>query len=101
VQGLSTKILIILFFAISGRKRMKISELSAEYRDSAMLCRGRIKELNLKLEGEPMCEIDRLRLRRRIAILTSMMRDTIAVSRYLENYYGDDMNAGKKTQYVC
>ena len=76
---------------------MKISELSAEYRDSAMLCRGRIKELNLKLEGEPMCEIDRLRLRRRIAIL----RDTIAVSRYLENYYGDDMNAGKKTQYVC
>ena len=44
---------------------MKISELSAEYRDSAMLCRGRIKELNLKLEGEPMCEIDRLRLRRR------------------------------------
>lgn len=80
---------------------MKISELSAEYRDSAMLCRGRIKELNLKLDGEPMCEIDRLRLRRRIAILKSMMRDTIAVSRYLENYYGDDMNAGKKTQYVC
>ena len=40
---------------------MKISELSAEYRDSAMLCRGRIKELNLKLECEPMCEIDRLR----------------------------------------
>ena len=51
---------------------MKISELSAEYRDSAMLCRGRIKELNLKLECEPMCEIDRLRLRRRIAILTSI-----------------------------
>ena len=32
--------ILCLFFAISGRKRMKISELSAEYRDSAMLCRA-------------------------------------------------------------
>ena len=76
---------------------MKISELSAEYRDSAMLCRGRIKELNLKLECEPMCEIDRMRMRRRVCILTGMMRDAMAISRYLENYYGDDVYAGKET----
>lgn len=66
---------------------MKLIELSAEYNESALLCRRRIAELNRTLSDEPMCEIDRLRLRRRIAILTSMMRDTLAVSRYLENYY--------------
>lgn len=66
---------------------MKLIELSTEYNDSAQLCRVRIAELNRELNEEPMCEIDRLRLRRRIAVLTSMMRDTLAVSRYLENYY--------------
>jgi hypothetical protein len=66
---------------------MKLIELSAEYNESARLCKDRIGELNRMLSEEPMCEIDRLRLRRRIAVLTSMMRDTLAVSRYLENYY--------------
>ena len=66
---------------------MKLIELSAEYNDSAQLCRVRIAELNRELNEEPMCEIYRLRLRRRIAVLTSMMRDTLAGSRYLENYY--------------
>ncbi len=66
---------------------MNLIELSEEYNESALLCRTRIAELNVKLNEEPMCEIDRLRLRRRIAILTSMMRDALAVSRYLENYY--------------
>ncbi len=80
---------------------MKLIELSEEYAQSAELCRGRIAELRSSLADETMCEIDRLRLRRRIAILTSMMRDTLAVSRCLKNYYGDDINAGKKTQYVC
>lgn len=80
---------------------MNLIELSEQYRDSAMLCRDRLKELNKALAQDRMCEIDRLRLRRRIAILTSMMRDTLAVSRYLENYYGDDKNAGKKNEYVC
>ncbi len=80
---------------------MKLIELSAEYERSAGLCRGRIAELRQLLTDESMCEIDRLRLRRRIAVLTGMMRDALAVSRYLKNYYGDDINAGKKTQYVC
>ena len=67
---------------------MKLIELSAEYNESAQALKCRIAELSKQLNDEPMCEIDRLRLRRRIAILTSMMRDTLAVSRYLENYYG-------------
>ena len=80
---------------------MKLIELSEEYSRSAALCRERIAELRGGLDDESMCEIDRLRLRRRIAMLTSMMRDALAVSHYLKNYYGDDINAGKKTQYVC
>ncbi len=80
---------------------MNLMELSAEYSESAALCRGRIAELRSGLADESLCEIDRLRLRRRIAMLTSMMRDALAVSRYLKNYYGDDVNAGKKAQHVC
>lgn len=78
---------------------MKLAELSAEYRSSAQLCRVRIAELRQKLADEQMCEIDRLRLRRRICILTSMMRDTLAVGGYLENYYKHsegETNAGEK-----
>lgn len=66
---------------------MKLSELSEQYAAGAELCRGRIDELRRSL-GEPMCEIDRLRLRRRIGILSGMMRDALATSRYLKNYYG-------------
>lgn len=66
---------------------MKLIELSAEYSESAQPLKHRIAELSRQLDDESMCEIDRLRLRRRIAILTSMMRDTLAVSRYLKNYY--------------
>lgn len=37
---------------------MKLIELSAEYNESALLCRRRIAELNRTLSDEPMCEID-------------------------------------------
>ena len=80
---------------------MTLMQLSSEYRKSGELCRQRQEELSRKLEREDMCEMDRLRLRRRIYILGVMARDSIATSRYLENYYGDDINAGKKTQHVC
>ena len=57
--------------------------------------------MSLRLEREELCETDRLRLRRRIYILAAMARDSIATSRYLENYYGDDKNAEKEAEYVC
>ena len=80
---------------------MTLIQLSSEYRKSGELCRQRQEELSRKLEYEDLCEMDRLRLRRRIYILGVMARDSIATSRYLENYYGDDGNAGKKAEYVC
>lgn len=80
---------------------MELIELSEEYYDGAQALRRRIAELKKYVETEPMCEIDRLRMRRRICILTGMMRDSMAISRYLENYYGDDENAGEEIEYVC
>ena len=80
---------------------MTLMQLSSEYKKSGELCRQRQEELSLRLECANLCETDKLRLRRRIYVLGVMARDSIATSRYLENYYGDDKNAGKETEYVC
>lgn len=80
---------------------MRLIELSEEYYGGAQAIRRRIAELKNSLEDETLCEIDKLRLRRRICILTGMMRDSMAISRYLKNYYGDDENAGEENEYVC
>ncbi len=75
---------------------MTLIQLSIEYRKSGELCRERQNELMRRLESEEMCEMERLRLRRRIYMLGSMARDSIATSRYLERYYGDERHAGKE-----
>ena len=80
---------------------MTLTELSAEYRQSSELCRARLVELNERLASAKMCEMDRLRLRRKAAMLETMLRDTAAISRYLENYYGGKTNDRKKAEYVC
>ena len=80
---------------------MTIGELSGEYRKSGERCRGRAEELGEKLKKEKMCEMDKLRLRRKIHMLSNMARDAIATSNYLENYYGDEKNERKKAEYVC
>lgn len=80
---------------------MTIAELSGEYRKSGELCRVRAEELSEKLKKEKMCEMDKLRLRRKIHMLSNMARDAIATSNYLENYYGDEKNERKKAEYVC
>lgn len=80
---------------------MTLTELSVEYRHSGELCRVRLTELNERLEHEEMCEMDKLRLRRKACMLESMLRDAMAISHYLENYYGGDKNDRKKAEYVC
>lgn len=45
--------------------------------------------------------MDKMRLRRKISMLTNMARDAIATSRYLENYYGDEKHEREKAEYVC
>ena len=67
---------------------MTLLEMSAEYRESGEKCRRRVRELNAILSTEVMGETERLLLRRRVSILSTMARDAIAISRYLENYYG-------------
>lgn len=66
---------------------MTLKELSREYKDSAEPLRRRIAELNEKLK-HPMCEMERMMTNRRICVLTTMLRDTVSVAHYLENYYG-------------
>ena len=80
---------------------MTIAELSGEYRKSGEVCRTRADELEIRLKREKMCEMEKLRLRRKISMLTNMARDAIATSIYLENYYGVDKNERKKAEYVC
>lgn len=79
---------------------MKLTELSEQYRQSAEPLRGRIAELRRRLDTEELCELERLRLRRRVCVLSTMLRETIAVSRYLENYYGGDNNGRETTEPV-
>lgn len=80
---------------------MTIAELSGEYRKSGEVCRIRAQELSDRLKQEKMCEMEKLRLRRKISMLANMARDAIATSIYLENYYGDDKNEREKAEYVC
>lgn len=67
---------------------MTLKELSGQYRQSSQLCRQRLLEIRTRINDERLCEMDRLLLRRRCTILESMMRETAAISKYLENYYG-------------
>ena len=71
---------------------MTLTELSKEYLQSAEPLRRRLRELNEALKTEPLCEMERLRLNRRICVLTTMLRDTVATAKYLENYYGRNEN---------
>lgn len=65
---------------------MDLLNLSIQYRDSGEKLRGRIRQLQAEVD-KPMSETERLALRRRIVILSSMARETIATSNYLQRYY--------------
>lgn len=66
---------------------MTIDELALAYGESAARLRQRIRELE-RAGGETEDEELRLRLDRRLRPLRSMYRDTRAVARHLEGYYG-------------
>ena len=72
---------------------MTLTELSVQYRESGEKCRRRVEELLLELRTQPMSETERLLLRRRIYILSTMAKQTIATGRYLGRYYGGSSNA--------
>lgn len=78
---------------------MNLKQLAEEYRENGEACRIRADQLTQLLITEKLGEMEKLRLRRRICVLTAMARDAIATSKYLYNYYGDDEN--EKHEYVC
>lgn len=80
---------------------MTLREMSSEYRESGELCRGRLEQLNRQIASGDMSETEKLRLRRKAYVLESMLRETIATSRYLENYYGGNKHERTETKYVC
>lgn len=67
---------------------MTLSEMAAEYRKSGELCRSRLVQLKKQIDDDSLSETERLLMRRKALVLETMVRDTIATSRYLENYYG-------------
>jgi hypothetical protein len=66
---------------------MELKKMAAVYRESGEKCHRRLSELEVMLASRPMCNTERLRLRREICLLACMARDAIAISNYLENYY--------------
>lgn len=66
---------------------MKLLELSAQYRESGEACRTRANELSGLLREGELSEMQKLLLRRRITILTSMARDTLGLANYMAGYY--------------
>lgn len=65
---------------------MDLFDLSVQYRDEGEKIRVRVRELR-EVVDKPMSETERLALRRRIVILSSMAREAIATSNYLRRYY--------------
>jgi len=65
---------------------MDLWNLSVQYRESGEQIRARVRQLREEVD-QPMSETERLALRRRIVILSSMAREAIATSNYLRNYY--------------
>ena len=64
--------------------------LAAEYRSGGEACRERAAQLRRRLRMDELTESERIELRRRAAILTTMARDATAVSNYLKNYYREE-----------
>ena len=54
---------------------MNLKQLAEEYRENGEACRIRADQLTQLLITEKLGEMEKLRLRRRICVLTAMARD--------------------------
>lgn len=72
---------------------MTLQELSKEYRQSGEMVRRRVRTLEARLSAPGMTETQRIELRRRLCLLRVMARDTIAMSRYLAQYYSEEVQS--------
>ena len=67
---------------------MLLKELANEYRESAAPLKERMNALKDAAADENICEMERMRLRRRLDTLRGMYYETMRTAVYLENYYG-------------
>ena len=66
---------------------MKMTELAAEYRESAELLKERIGLLRNCLQENDLCEMEKLHLRIRIGTLSCIRREVIEAAVVMEHYY--------------
>ncbi|MBQ8830267.1 MAG: hypothetical protein IJ017_01565 [Oscillospiraceae bacterium] len=70
---------------------MLLKDLANEYRESAAMLTERIKKLTEQIADKNICEMEKMRLRRRADILRTMYYETLKTAKYLEGYYaGED-----------
>ena len=75
---------------------MTLNQLAKTYEDSSALLKQRCAELRGRLLQENLSETEKLRLRRRIAVLSDMAREAGSLARYLDDYYeGADVYANQ------
>jgi len=67
---------------------MKLPELSQQYRETGERCRSLLQEQRRALSDPGRTEAERQLIRRRITMLTAMLRENIETAIYLEKYYG-------------
>ena len=67
---------------------MKLTELSLQYRETGERCRILLKAQRRALCAPELTEAERLLIRRRITLLSAMLRENIETAIYLEKYYG-------------
>lgn len=72
-----------------GGTTMLLKELAKEYRESAVMIIDRINEIKKQNDISEICEMDKLRLRRRLDFLQNMYYDTVKTAKYLESYYDE------------
>ena len=73
------------------RKRgfaMNLEELSLQYRETGERCRRLLAAQRKELAREDITEAQRQLIRRRITMLTAMLRENIELAIRLEKYYG-------------
>ena len=67
---------------------MMLTELAAEYRRGAAQIKNRLNELGAMMKSGQLSETEKLLLRGRIRLLSSMAREMTDTARYMERYYG-------------
>ena len=64
----------------------ELMEMSAQYRETGIACRGRMKEKRRRLQSGKCGFYEELELKRSITMLTAMSRDCMEIAKYLKDY---------------